>query len=419
MNAPTLVVYLHDHPVGELRDDERGLTFQYRQEWCGRADARPVSLSLPLRDEPFDERECRPYFANLLPDADVRRRLAALLGLSAQNDFALLREVGGDCAGAVSLFPPADAPVQSGSYRELDDATLSRLLAALPERPLIADEDGVRLSLAGAQDKLPVRIDEGNVVSLPLGSYASSHILKPSHREFKDVVANEFFCMRLARLIGLPVPAAGVRPLDGGVYQVERYDRRRAEHAGPSPIRLHQEDFCQALRVLPDRKYEAEGGPGLAACFQLLAERSIDPAGDRLHLLRWSVFNLVIGNADAHAKNLSLLLDTGPRLAPFYDLLCTAIYPGLSKHCAMAIGGKRLWSHVHGGRWSKLAAEAGMNARLVRREVGAVVAAIQHHAPVVAESAQLEHGSEVYALILAEIARRAGLLAARLRVDED
>ncbi len=175
---------------------------------------------------------------------------------------------------------------------------------------------------------------------MPLGAYPSSHILKPNMPDHEDTVINEAFCMRLAANMGLSVPKVEIRFLDHlQVYIIERYDREIADQG--NLVRIHQEDFCQALGVPPDAKYEKEGGPGLAQCFALIRTYSTQPAADVKKLLAWVAFNYLIGNADAHAKNISLLLpEEGPRLAPFYDLMCTAVYPALTDRMAMSVGGK-------------------------------------------------------------------------------
>lgn len=309
--------------------------------------------------------EQRPFFANLLPESDLRRVIARKLGLSEQNDFALLEAVGGECAGAVSLLP-AEMPVSGeGSYRSLDDEALDDLVAELPKRPMLAGEAGIRLSLAGAQDKLPVLFD-GKHVSLPMGTAPSSHILKPPIAQYPDTVQNEYFCMQLANRVGLSAPSVTILQKEQPLYLIERYDRRRMPDGGLQ--REHQEDFCQALGILPDQKYEKEGGPGLQQCFTVLRDTSVQPVADIKALLRWVIFNYLIGNADTHGKNISLLLTgRGPILAPFYDLMSTDVYPDLSKRLAMRIGGDDRWDWIIERRWRDFADDIGVGYKLVRQ----------------------------------------------------
>ena len=306
--ARTLEVYLHRHLVGSLIQNDHGeITFGYAESWIGSPNATPLSHSLPLKRELFTGRECKGFFGGILPEGEKREIIAKNLGISAKNDFAMLDQIGGECAGAVTFIAPgAPLPTEEERGWRLTDHELARLLRSLPRRPLMAGEGDIRLSLAGAQDKIAVYID-GEDISLPLGGSISSHILKPAIPSFPGVVENEAFCMELARQVGLPVPAAmaieGERPF----YLVERYDRRRSEDG--RLLRLHQEDFCQALGYAHGRKYEADGGPGLKACFGLTSEQSTQPALDKMIMLRWVIFNYLIGNCDAHAKNLSMLIN--------------------------------------------------------------------------------------------------------------
>jgi serine/threonine-protein kinase HipA len=228
---------------------------------------------------------------------------------------------------------------------------------------LLAGEEGVRLSLAGAQDKLPVYVEDDQVF-LPIGTYPSSHILKTPIRDLIGTVENEAFCMAFAAHLGVSVPAARVRRGRDTLYLVERFDRQRDAHGRLA--RRHQEDFCQALGVPPDMKYEKEGGPSIKQCAQLIRQQSARPAADLKALLGWVIFNCLIGNADAHGKNLSLLLGPeGATLAPFYDLLCTAVYPGLTERLAMRIGGEERPERVIHEHWAALAADLDIKSKLV------------------------------------------------------
>lgn len=361
--SDSLEVYLGTARVGRLRlDAGRRFVFAYDERWL--RSGFPLSLHLPLRSDPYND-EARPFFSNLLPEGKPRQILALRLGLSEQNDFAPLEAVGGECAGAVTLLPEGTPPGAGGDYRRLSAAALDALVDELPTRPMLVGERGVRLSLAGAQDKLPVLFD-GHQVSVPLGGAPSSHILKPPIERYPHTVENEWFCMQLAGRLGLSVPTAMMLRGDRPLYLVERYDRRRAPDGQIE--RIHQEDFCQALGVPPDEKYEREGGPGLARCLALLRDRSIQPVRDTPALLEWVVFNYLIGNADAHAKNVSLLLtEAGPMLAPFYDLMCTAVYPDLTDRMAMRIGDEDRPQWVIAQRWQQFAEEVRIGYKLVHR----------------------------------------------------
>jgi serine/threonine-protein kinase HipA len=359
-----LNVYLRGDKVGRLSlDAGRRFVFAYESDWLASATAVPLSLRLPLRAEPYTDEYARPFFANLLPESELRRVIARKLGLSEQNDFALLEAVGGECAGAVSLLPDDTQPTGEGSYRVLSDDELNDLIDELPKRPMLAGEAGIRLSLAGAQNKLPVFFD-GQQVSVPLGDAASSHILKPPIVQYSYTVENEYFCMCLAEGIGLSVPSVSLLHKRQSLYVIERYDRKHTTQGGIE--RVHQEDFCQALGIAPDQKYEKEGGPSLQQCFALLRERSVLPVADVSALLDWVIFNYLIGNADAHGKNISLLLtQQGPHLAPFYDLMSTAVYSELAEKLAMKIGGDDRPDWIIERRWQSFAEEIGIAYKLV------------------------------------------------------
>jgi serine/threonine-protein kinase HipA len=379
-----LVVWWDDRPVGELTHDDGGdLGFSYGEEWLGDERTPAVSASLPKRPEPFSRRECRPFFGGLLPEETQRRAAAQALGISAANDFAMLDCLGGEVAGALQLLPPGERPEAAAGPWEpmpLDEGALLRMLDALPARPLLAGEGGLRLSLAGAQSKVPVVLVEG-AVALPLPGQPTTHILKPAIPRFEATTENEAFSMRLAAAVGLNVAAVDprvIRTPNGEIKTlllVTRYDR--AETAGQGTRRLHQEDVCLALGIPVERKYQSEGGPSLEQCFAVLRRVSARPAADVLRLLDAVIFNAVIGNADAHGKNFSILYgEAGPALAPLYDLLSTVVYPELSPKFAMKVGGQARLEDLDAQAWSDFARKVELGFPLVRRRVGELASAI-------------------------------------------
>jgi serine/threonine-protein kinase HipA len=370
-----LDVYLHQHLVGELVQDEHGqMMFEYGQAWLDDPAATALSRSLPLTQKRFSRNVCRGFFAGLLPEQENREVIARNLGISARNDHAMLERIGGECAGAVTFVPAGKGlPEREDSYRALTDGELAEILRSLPRRPLMAGDEGVRLSLAGAQDKIAVHV-AGSTISLPLGGAPSTHILKPAIERFEGVVFNEAMCMKLARAIGMNVAAAVVGQVEGIDYLlVERYDRISSAAAidGRRTLeRAHQEDFCQALGIVPENKYQAEGGPSLKQCFELLREASSVPIIDLQSLLDAVIFNYLIGNHDAHGKNFSLLYAAGQtRLAPLYDLLCTSYYPELSRKMAMKIGDEYVSGAIGPMHFELLAKEAGLAKPMVKRRV--------------------------------------------------
>jgi serine/threonine-protein kinase HipA len=310
-----------------------------------------------------------------------RTAIARALGVSADNEFRLLEYLGGEVAGALTLLPEGETPPSpsDAAPKLLDDHALVQLLDHLPLRPMLAGEDGLRLSLAGAQSKLPVLLIDGQI-ALPAPGQPTSHILKPPISRFEGTTENEFFCMSLASAIGLDVAPVEMRVVaDRSFLLVTRYDR--AVGAEGHVTRLHQEDFAQALGIPSHRKYASEGGPIFPDCFALLRRAATRPAREILKLLDAAIFNLIIGNADAHAKNFSLLHSGGIiTLAPLYDLLSTVLYPNLHVKLAMKIGGKSVLEDIESRHWERFAADAGLGAPFVRARIGqlcnAVIAAI-------------------------------------------
>ncbi|MFH1038632.1 MAG: type II toxin-antitoxin system HipA family toxin [PVC group bacterium] len=369
-----LIVYLHNKRVGSLEQDESGLMqFRYDETWLNRPDAIPLSRSLPLQPEAFQGKKVRPFFAGILPDEDPRRKIAAILGISERNDFAMLERIGGECAGAVSLLQEGTAPPQPEDtrLRELSETELKDVVAELPLRPLMAGMEGVRLSLAGAQDKLPVVVHDRKI-SLPLDNTPSSHILKPEPDRFPGLVANEILCMKLAGAVGLNVPSVEYRLVgEKACILVQRYDR--LINRDGTTTRLHQEDFCQALGFPPERKYQEEGGPLLRDCISLLREWSTAPVVDIRDFIDALIFNVLIGNADAHGKNYSILYRGGERrLSPFYDLVCTLAWPELSRNLAMKIGGGRSLDTLTVGNWQKMTQETRLGWPMIRERIGEI-----------------------------------------------
>jgi serine/threonine-protein kinase HipA len=367
--ARELEVWLFSNCIGTLSLVEGRLSFSYATDWLLRPDAVAVSTSLPLQAEPYEDRSARPFFAGLLPEGELRRLIARQFQVSGRNDFALLDCIGGECAGAVSLLAPGQAwQSMPNDIQWLSELELTAILDELPHRPLLAGKDGLRLSLAGAQDKLPVVFD-GARIGLPRNNTPSSHILKPAIPSVEDSVINEGFCMALAAVMQLGPAACKVQTvLDRTFLLVERYDRHT--DATGRRLRLHQEDFCQALGVAPESKYQNEGGPNLVQCFDLVRKATRPSAPHVLRLLDVVIFNALIGNHDAHAKNFSLLFSgKSATLAPLYDLLSTAVYPSLTPKMAMKIGSKYEFDDVQPRHWEQFADSAGLSKAQTKQRV--------------------------------------------------
>jgi serine/threonine-protein kinase HipA len=366
-----LEVWLFAERVGTLALIDGRLNFRYAPSWLSRTDAVTLSSWLPLKAEPFDDHHARPFFAGLLPEGQLRRLIAQQFQVSNRNDFALLDHIGGECAGAVTLLEPGQSmsnPEQGDDVQWLSDEAVVAILDELPHRPMLAGKDGLRLSLAGAQDKLPVVFD-GDRIGLPRNGTPSSHILKPAIRTLVDTVINEGFCLALAEAMQLkPAKSQMHFALGRQFLLVERYDRVANEKGQRQ--RLHQEDFCQALGVVPEMKYQNEGGPDLAQCFDLVRRVTRPSAPHILRMLDYVIFNALIGNHDAHVKNFSLLYaGKSAVLAPLYDVLSTAVYPTLTSNMAMKIGGKYKFSEVQARHWDEFLEAVGLSRAQARKRI--------------------------------------------------
>jgi serine/threonine-protein kinase HipA len=406
----TLSVWWDRAVVGTLTVNQHGqMRFAYAPGWLADAARPPISFSLPKQQQPFKQSQCRPFFAGLLPEESQRNAIAGALGISTGNDFAFLEALGGDVAGALSLWPEGEAPPEpdpSGAPLPLSDDELVELLDTLPKRPLLAGREGLRLSLAGAQTKLPVVLVDDRV-ALPAPGQPTTHILKPAISRFPHATENEALVMLLAAAVGLAVAPVAARTVGGRPYLlVTRYDRRF--DAIGRARRLHQEDFCQALGVPPEQKYAAEGGPTFKAGFDLLRWATTVPAVAVLALLDAAIFNLIAGNADAHGKNFSLLYQAaGASLAPFYDLLSTVVYPELSPNLAMKIAKRTTLEEIGPATWPAFAKDIGVAASFVRRRVRELSDA------VVAQVPSLPDGTALAVLDAAALKEHAALIASR------
>lgn len=398
--------------IGFLRYD-RHSTLQFSYDRGRRTDPppRPISHSFPAghRYSPTDR--CLPYFEGLLPDGARRSRAAAALGASPDDTIRLLAALGAEVAGALTLLPAREAPVTGRPGRAvlpLSKDELVRILDAIQERSFLeVGEDRLRLSLAGTRSKLPVVLVDGRP-ALPADGQVTTHVLKPAIPDLEWTTENEAYSMRLAVRVGLEVAPIRSGVVDGRKYLIiERYDREE-EHDG-SVRRLHQEDFCQALGVLPELKYASDGGPGFARCFDLIRETCTFPAIGALKLLDAAIFQVIIGNADAHAGSYSLLWRQSGEvaLAPLRDLMCTILYPELRGRFAMEIAGRGTLEEMRAGDWGRFAKRCGLGAPFVRRRVGELCdRAIRMSDSVAAELASPGLNEEA-------LARLAGLVKGR------
>lgn len=363
-----LNVYLHNRMVGVLSSDKGKLQFIYSQDYLQLKDAEPLAFTLPLTNSTYQNSAVVSFFSNLLPDESVRVRIAEILGISPENTFGLLQAIGEDCAGAISLFVPEKQPaaVNIPIYKPLTEDEAHKVLVGLPERPLNIGEKDFHISGAGAQDKLVASVRDGQIL-LPLNGTPSTHIIKPGMERFPESVFNELYCMKLAKKCGLNCAECDIIFIkDIPYYITARYDRKKENDLW---YRLHQEDFCQLLGYEPSVKYESEGGPKIQQCFALLRELEL-PANDTIEFIDRIIFNFLIGNGDAHAKNFSILYtDTRPILAPAYDLISTAVYPAIEQRMAMKIDNEYTFRWITIGKFIRMGEKAGFSEKIILKEI--------------------------------------------------
>lgn len=368
-----LNVWYQRHLVGTLQQAARGeVVFTYAGDWLSSAEAFAISLSLPLSSSAFPVEISTAFFDNYLPEERLRPMVAKEYGLESYSTYDLLKAIGAECAGALSILPANEVHSDSNfQYKELSYEEFANYIRTIPSSPLLGGREQMRLSLAGAQSKGALRITPEMQFYLPLQGAPSTHIIKPASSLLRNLPENELFCMGLASHMGLEVPPFFLSETLPTAFIVARYDRKI--HAD-NIERIHQEDFCQALGLPSSLKYQERGkGATLARCFSLL-DRCENPQAEAHKLVQWVVYNVCIGNADAHAKNISFLYDQQkPRIAPFYDLVCTAVYPGFDKKLAMKIGDSNNGDRLSASKWVRFSKLINVEYDIVR-EIGSALA---------------------------------------------
>jgi serine/threonine-protein kinase HipA len=397
--SPDLVVVLAGREIGRVLRDNRGrLTFVYAEDWRQTRGAYPLSLSMPLAAAEHGHKPVEAFLWNLLPDNEaVLARWGQRFQVSPRNPFALLSHVGEDCAGAVQFILPdgLDAVIGAGpaTVEWLEDKDIAQRLRALREDRTSWRSQGDigQFSLAGAQPKTALLYENGRW-GVPSGRTPTTHILKPPTGAFDGHAENEHLCMRLASALGLIVARSQVLWFEDQVaIVIERYDRERT----PSGIiRVHQEDFCQALAILPMRKYENEGGPGARDAVELLRTFSGRVQEDVQRFVDALAFNWLIGGTDAHAKNYALLIgaEGRARLAPLYDIASILPYDFDIRQVrlAMRVGGNYRLRDVGPRQWRKLAADLRLDADALVQRVRDMAAMLPDHLAAIRQTAEKE-----------------------------
>lgn len=326
-----LNVFLNSRLVGQLRRETSGaITFQYDRSWLEWQPALPVSLSLPLREQPYAGAPVLAVFENLLPDTDsLRRQIAARARAQGTDAYSLLGAIGHDCVGALQFLPPDVQPTPAGVIEAVpvSGRQIGVILDNLATAPLgITEDESFRISIAGAQEKTALLRWNGRWYK-PRGTTATTHIFKPSIGKLPNgvdltsSVENEYLCLKILDALGLSAAKGEMQTFgDRRVLIVERFDRLWT--ADQRLLRLPQEDSCQALSVPPSLKYESDGGPGITNILKLL-RGSDEPLLDQRSFLKANIVFWLMGATDGHAKNFSIFLSPGGRfrMTPLYDVI--------------------------------------------------------------------------------------------------
>ena len=406
-----LAVYLGEKLAGYLTSTaDKGVVFSYDSIYLN-AGHPPISLSLPLGANEFTQRECLPFFEGLLPEGDVKRRISDYLHISETSTLKLLQELGGECAGLISILPEHESnkikntyEFSPDNYDLLAEKKLAEYIQNINTRPLLKAKDKLRLSLAGAQEKLPLTYMDGKFY-LPKNGAPSTHIVKPTGiGELSNLSANEYICSKLAENCGLPTSKTELKQMYGTEFLlIERYDR---VHEKNSISRIHQEDACQALGILSDRKYQNDGGPSLVDVYNLVKNNTTIPITETRKFIQYAIFNLVIGNCDAHGKNYSLVFrDKKIQLAPIYDTVCTIIYPNLTRKVSMKFGKHYEFKKINRDDLELLAGQLALKPKTILSCYDEIIAKLSDAFNMIKEDASLKDHSATIELIEKNILR--------------
>lgn len=358
-----LNVYLYGQKVGVLSEDQLGhLLFQYS------ADAKfPLSVRMPVRAEIYDRLYTEPFFDNLTPEGEALKVIARKFHVSENNTFSILNKIGGDCAGAVSLYEGDFPSNKDNPLRGFNEEEIARTIDELPDNPLLTGlVNAPRLSLAGAQSKFAVCKINGEYYHSD-DKHPTTHIIKIASKRYPNLLENELFCMKLARRILGTISVELCEANDRKYLEIERYDRQIKDG---DILRIHQEDFCQVLGILARSKYQQDGGPKIQDCYNAIIEYSTRAAADAIKFVEQITFNYLIGNTDAHAKNFSIVYKNDDiLLSPAYDLVSTEIYPekDISREIAMTINGKGKHNAIGEKDFLRLYEQLGLNAASILR----------------------------------------------------
>lgn len=438
-STPALDVYLHDAHTGALGEHEADVWFQYHYDRATSEQQhmdvreRAISVRMPVRDTTYGHHDTLIFFDNLLLESDTRGEIALRHQIDRSDIAGLLGRVGAECAGAVALWHTGTAVPKAEQYREYSDEEITDLFDERHGERLTTAQLDSRQVMSGVQRKLVFR-KWNNRWQLPLDGAPGTWIVKRSSGRFDGLVANELACLLFYAALELSVPRAHAIHSPASVPRqsaqneaqreptllaIERYDRveQRSPPASTMPTvqRLHQEDMCQVLGRLPKRKYQRDGGPSLRDLATALRLYSAQPATDIQQLLRATIANVCLGNTDAHAKNFSLLYVNGSiRLAPFYDLVCTEVYPTLSTQFSMRVGHAWDGASLDANDTKCLAKDFGVSVSLVHTTISETTQAILDHCREI-----MHQTTEAVGMVTPVLDRMEQFIMARCRAVKD
>jgi serine/threonine-protein kinase HipA len=409
-----LLVMIEGNLIGRVRADKAGrLSLDYEASWRESPQGHSLSVTMPLARITYLRKPVLSYLWNLLPEnPNVLQRWGQQYHVSAANPFKLLANVGADVPGAAQFIPPERLEeIQSAQQPTIQWMTIDEFGERL--RQLRADIAAIRrpgdigkMSLPGAQAKTAYYWDkQANRWGVPGGRAPTTHIIKPCVPGVDGLVENEHLCQDIAARLGMPAANSSVLALDQTYIVVERYDRLPPAEGSSFVRRIHQEDLCQALGLMPGKKYQEDGGPGVAQIVTLIRRVSSDPEVDVDRFLQANMFNWLIGGTDAHAKNYSLLIGAGDetRLAPLYDLSSQLPYPELiEQRVSMKIGDSHDIGRIGIADWRKLARDCTIEEERVLNLLTGMAKALPDEISAAREQALSEGLSEIIIAPLAQ-----------------
>lgn len=372
--------------VGNISgNDYRDAVFAYADEYLASADARAISISLPVTKQTFDVNSTRNFFEGLLPEGFMRRSVAEWMRTDENDYLSILAGLGSECLGAIKVID-SEAPKLMPRYIKLSKEEV-RSLAREGATESVQLVTKAHLSLTGASGKVGLYYDQENDDwYLPVGEAPSTHIVKQSHIRLKKIVTNEQLCLLTAKKLGIEIPESFIVNLGSAndediLFATKRYDRKvgvenKKIDGLNVPYRLHQEDFGQALGIPARLKYEKNNDGYLKMLFDVIRKYSAEPINDQLKLWDICTFNYLVGNTDNHIKNLSLVYSEDlktVRLAPAYDIISTMIYDSSTEDMALGIGGVYNIREIDRTAFEKQAKEVGLGANMAMKRFDAMV----------------------------------------------